>query len=44
MKKRGLSIAHGIITAQFGGTIDVQSEVGVRTTFTIRFPKNGAGR
>jgi two-component system, NtrC family, sensor kinase len=33
----GLSISHGIIT-DHGGTIDVDSEVGRGTTFTIRLP------
>ncbi|NJD20710.1 MAG: hypothetical protein FIA95_15675, partial [Gemmatimonadetes bacterium] len=33
----GLSIAYGIVS-KHGGTIAVESEVGVGTTFTIRFP------
>jgi two-component system NtrC family sensor kinase len=33
----GLSIAYGIIT-KHGGTIAVESELGVGTRFTIRFP------
>ncbi len=33
----GLSIAYGIVS-KHGGTISVESEVGVGTTFTIRFP------
>ena len=37
----GLSISHGIITGH-GGRIDVESEVGKGTTFTILLPKNPA--
>jgi two-component system NtrC family sensor kinase len=33
----GLSIAYGIVS-KHGGAISVQSEVGVGTTFTVRFP------
>jgi len=33
----GLSIAYGIVS-KHGGTIAVESEVGVGTTFTVRFP------
>ncbi|MBI5592769.1 MAG: hypothetical protein HY881_20065 [Deltaproteobacteria bacterium] len=33
----GLSISHGIIQ-KHGGTIDVESEVGKGTVFTIRLP------
>jgi len=33
----GLSIVSGIISS-YGGTIDVESEPGVGTTFTIRLP------
>ena len=36
----GLSISHGIIQ-KHNGTIDVDSEVGVGTTFTIRLPIDG---
>lgn len=35
---QGLSISHSIITKKHGGTIDVSSEVGRGTTFTIRLP------
>ncbi|MEZ4732105.1 MAG: ATP-binding protein [Caldilineaceae bacterium] len=35
----GLTIAYKIITAGHGGTIDVASEPGHGTTFTIRLPK-----
>jgi signal transduction histidine kinase len=33
----GLSLAHGIVLAH-GGSVDVQTEVGVGTTFTVRLP------
>jgi signal transduction histidine kinase len=33
----GLAVSHRIIR-EHGGTVDVQSGVGVGTTFTIRFP------
>ncbi len=35
----GLSIAYKIITTGHGGTIDVASELGCGTTFTIQLPK-----
>jgi signal transduction histidine kinase len=35
----GLTIVHDIVTSEFGGTIDVESQIGVGTTFTIWFPK-----
>jgi len=35
----GLTIAYKIITAGHGGTIEVASEPGRGTTFTIRLPK-----
>ncbi|HEX8385156.1 MAG TPA: ATP-binding protein, partial [Rubricoccaceae bacterium] len=34
----GLSLAHDIIAQVHGGTLDVESEVGVGTRFTIRIP------
>lgn len=34
----GLSIAYGIVS-KHGGTISVESEVGVGSTFTVRFPQ-----
>jgi signal transduction histidine kinase len=33
----GLSVVHGIVTG-FGGTVDVESEVGLGTRFTLRLP------
>ncbi|MEO0605214.1 MAG: ATP-binding protein [Myxococcota bacterium] len=38
---QGLSIAHGIVVERHGGTIDVSSELGVGTRFTIRLPLGG---
>lgn len=35
---QGLTIAHGVITKKHGGTLTVQSQVGVGTTFSIRIP------
>jgi two-component system, NtrC family, sensor kinase len=35
---QGLSIAHNVITQQHGGTIEVESEFGIGTTFIIRLP------
>ena len=37
---QGLSIAHDVIVNKHGGTIDVESEEDVGTTFTIRLPMN----
>jgi len=33
----GLSLAHSMVS-RYGGTIDVESKVGVGTTFTVSFP------
>jgi signal transduction histidine kinase len=38
----GLAISHGIVE-KHRGTIDVESEVGKGTTFTIRLPIEGIG-
>ncbi|HEQ71515.1 MAG TPA: GHKL domain-containing protein, partial [Spirochaetia bacterium] len=38
----GLTLVHDIITADFGGKIDVASSPGKGTTFTIRFPDSEA--
>jgi signal transduction histidine kinase len=35
----GLSISHDIIVKQHGGTIDVETEPGVFTEFTITLPR-----
>ena len=35
---QGLAIAHDIVVDKHGGTIDVESEEGEGTTFTLRFP------
>ena len=35
---QGMSISHGVIVNQHGGTIKVDSTVGVGTTFSIRIP------
>jgi len=35
---QGLAIAHDIVVNKHGGTIDVESEPGIGTTFTLRFP------
>jgi signal transduction histidine kinase len=34
----GLSIVHDIVTSDFGGTVAVDSRLGVGTTFTVKFP------
>ncbi len=40
----GLSISYDIVTQQHGGTITVESEVGAYTEFTVRLPRQDAGR
>jgi signal transduction histidine kinase len=35
----GLSISYDIVTQQHGGTIEVESQVGEFTEFTVRFPR-----
>ncbi len=35
---QGLAIAHNVITQKHGGTIGIESEVGVGSTFVIRLP------
>jgi two-component system, NtrC family, sensor kinase len=35
---QGLAIAHSVIVDKHGGTIDVESEVGLGTTFILRLP------
>lgn len=39
---QGLALAHSIVTDKHGGTIDVTSEVGAGTTFTIHLPRHHA--
>ena len=39
----GLSISYDIVTQQHGGTIDVDSEVGAFTEFTVRLPRRTHG-
>ena len=34
----GLSISYDIVTQQHGGTVEVESEVGEFTEFTVRLP------
>ena len=34
----GLAIVHDIVIGEFGGTTDVASEPGQRTTFKLSFP------
>ena len=36
----GLSISYDIITQQHGGTIEVESEMGSFTEFTVRLPRS----
>ncbi|MEF2230750.1 MAG: ATP-binding protein [Pseudodesulfovibrio sp.] len=38
---QGLAIVHDIVVEKHGGTIDVESEVGVGTTFIVRLPIDG---
>jgi len=40
----GLSISYDIVAQQHGGTIEVDSELGAYTEFTIRLPRSGNGR
>lgn len=35
----GLNVVHNIVSAQFGGTIEVSSQLGQGTRFTLRFPR-----
>src|SRR5439155_19349910 len=39
----GLSISYDIVTQQHGGSIEVDSEVGAFTEFTVRLPRRGNG-
>jgi signal transduction histidine kinase len=41
---QGLAIAHDVIVQKHGGTITVQSEPRVGTTFTLRVPLKAEGR
>lgn len=38
---QGLAIVHDIVVKRHGGTVDLQSEMGKGTTFTISLPING---
>jgi signal transduction histidine kinase len=38
----GLSLSHDIVVHRHGGTIDVVTEVGCFTEFTIMLPRGGA--
>lgn len=40
----GLSISYEIVTQQHGGSIEVDSEPGTYTEFTVRLPRRGNGR
>jgi signal transduction histidine kinase len=39
---QGLAIARSVIVEKHGGTLDVTSEAGKTTTFTLRIPLRGA--
>jgi signal transduction histidine kinase len=41
---QGLSLARAIVVERHGGSISVDSEVGLGTTFTLRLPSSGARR
>ncbi len=38
---QGLSMAHDVVVGKHGGTIDVETEIGQGTTFTLRLPLKG---
>jgi two-component system, NtrC family, sensor kinase len=40
----GLSLSHDIVVKQHGGTLEVSTEPGAYTEFTIALPRAGAGR
>jgi two-component system, NtrC family, sensor kinase len=40
----GLSLSHDIVVKQHGGTLEVSTEPGAYTKFTIALPRAGAGR
>ncbi len=40
---QGLAIARSIVVDKHGGTIEVSSEIGVGTRFTLNLPVNGRG-
>ncbi|HEX2646970.1 MAG TPA: ATP-binding protein, partial [Candidatus Dormibacteraeota bacterium] len=40
----GLSISYDIVTQQHGGTIEVDSEIGAFTEFTVRLPRGQAAK